>query len=103
MRTHPRVDFETEVELVLDYARVQGRTVNISVGGVFLAGSMAPEVGSKVTLLIRLPGVPDICSIPCVVRWSKIDEGVGLHFESLRPIEVWSISRIMRAAEPSVV
>jgi hypothetical protein len=101
MRDHPRAEFVIDVELALDVTRRSGRTVNISLGGAFVHAEPAPPVGERVTLIIRLPGVPDLCGIPCVVRWSKLDQGVGLQFESLRPIEVWAINNIMRSAKPA--
>jgi hypothetical protein len=101
MRDHPRAEFASDIELELEGTRLSGNSLNISPGGAFVAAKPLPAVGARVTLIIRLPGIPDVCTIPCVVRWSKVDEGVGLQFESLRPIEVWAINNVMRAAKPA--
>jgi hypothetical protein len=97
MRAQPRVQFETEVELDLGRTRLVGRTADIGQGGAFVVVNPVPPVGTSVDLLVRLPGVPDVCRIPSIVRWTRADGGVGLQFERLRPIEVWAINRIVRS------
>jgi len=98
MRAQPRIEFETEVRLGWPGRSLAGRTADISQGGVFVAVDAGPPVGTRVVLEIRLPGVPDVCHIPSIVRWSSVDRGVGLQFERLRPIEVWALNRIVRSA-----
>ena len=97
MRAQPRVEFETDVQLDIGEIALAGRTADISQGGAFVEVEPAPPIGSRVELSITLPGVPDVCRIPSVVRWVRTDKGVGLQFERLRPIEVWAINRIIRS------
>jgi hypothetical protein len=98
-RKHARLDFETPVEIVLDGAEQPGRTINISRGGVLVATEPVPAFGTRLHLKIRLPGIPDECRIPCVVRWANPGAGAGLQFEHLRAIEVWALGKLLRGIE----
>ncbi len=97
-RSHQRFSFETDVEIDIgNEEKIPGVMINISTGGAFVKTEQPLQFGTKVTFTFVLPGVPDKCIIPAIVRWNKQDEGVGLQFESLRPIEVWAINRLKRA------
>lgn len=76
-----------------------GSTINISRGGVFVRTEPLPTFGDRLVLLVELPGIPERCSIPCVVRWVKPGEGVGLQFETLRAIEVWALNRLLSRSQ----
>ncbi len=96
-RQNYRVDFNVEAELELENEPPRpGRLQNISRSGTFIQISPLPPFGQKAMLRVRLPGIPDPCEIPCIVRWTKEDSGAGLQFENLRPIEVWALNKIMR-------
>jgi hypothetical protein len=98
-RQHTRYFYSTAIEFTVGGERQTGQTINISRGGVFVATDPVPSFGAKLTLHIALPGVPGDCDIPCVVRWSKAGEGVGLQFEQLRPIEVWALNKLLRGLQ----
>jgi Tfp pilus assembly protein PilZ len=99
-RRQPRIPFEAAIEIVLeDGSKQPGQLTNISAGGTFVQTEPLPEFGQKITILVRLPGIPDECEIPSIVRWVKKDAGVGLQFEHLRPIEVWALNKIKHTAE----
>lgn len=98
-RKHARLDFAVPVEIVVDGRSQPGQSVNISRGGIFISTDPLPEFGTRLRLDIRLPGLPEPCSIPCVVRWANTGEGVGLQFELLRAIEVWALGRLLRGIE----
>jgi hypothetical protein len=98
-RQHLRIDFVSGVEIVVAGAAQGARTVNISQGGVFIETPQPPALDAKVVLRIALPGVPETCAIPCIVRWGKGDEGVGLQFENLRAIEVWAINKLLKTLQ----
>jgi Tfp pilus assembly protein PilZ len=85
------------VEIVVNGNSQPGRTVNISQGGILVETAPAPKLGDKVTLQIRLPGVADPSTIPCIVRWSKEPDGAGLQFETLRAIEVWALNKLLKS------
>ena len=73
----------------------RGTTVNISQGGALVKFPPYPAVGERVVLHIRLPGVPDDCAIPAIVRWVRDGVGAGLQFEKLRAIDVWGLNRLI--------
>jgi Tfp pilus assembly protein PilZ len=100
-RRHTRVDFGAEIEIAVDGGLQRGMAENISLGGLFVSTDPAPPVGTKVTLVISLPDVLEVCRIPSIVRWSKVDQGVGLQFERLRPIEVWAVNKLVRTLSQS--
>jgi hypothetical protein len=96
-RKHERYDFDRRVQLVFENGVAhQGRSLNFSMGGMFIEIDPLPDFGSKVTLVIDLPNVPETCNIPCIVRWTKHGSGAGVQFETVRPIEVWSLSNLVR-------
>ena len=97
-RRDTRYSYRTRIRLEYEDGSIQeGMVSNISLGGALVMTEPLPAFGQKVRLHIVLPGVPDECVIPCIVRWIKEGEGAGLQFESLRPIEVWALNRLKRA------
>ncbi len=96
-RQHARLDYEIDVKIALDDQLQHGRSINISQGGIFIDSEPAPPFGAKVLLHLDLQGVPKTCKIPCVIRWSKEGEGIGLQFEQLRAIEVWALNKLMNS------
>jgi hypothetical protein len=94
-RQYARLDFDAEIELVVGGRSQPGRSVNISQGGLFALTDPAPAFGEKIDLLISLPGVREVSRIPCIVRWSKPGDGIGLQFEQLRAIEVWALNKLV--------
>jgi hypothetical protein len=98
-RAHARHDFDVPVEVIVEGAARPGRSVNISRGGIFVLTEPLPEFGTRLQLRIRLPGIPEECQIPCVVRWAKPGEGAGLQFEGLRAIEAWALGKLLHGLE----
>jgi type IV pilus assembly protein PilZ len=78
---------------------VSGTVRDISVGGVFVQANAAPTFGSKVTLVITLPGLKSQSRLPGVVRWNKPD-GFGVQFGLLGARETHAITQLMRAQNP---
>ncbi len=96
-RKHERYTYELDVAVVFEDGETHNaKIVNFSLGGAFIDVSPPPGFGSKIKLLIDLPGVPEQSEIPCFVRWIKEGEGVGVQFEYTRPIEVWALSKLFR-------
>jgi len=96
-RQHTRLDFGTALEIHFGDRSQPGRSLNISTGGIFIDTAPLPEFGDRLTLHIKLPGIADMCGIPCIVRWKKDGEGAGLQFEKLRPIEVWALNKLVKS------
>jgi hypothetical protein len=95
-RQHVRYDFAQEVSLTIGESEQTATPLNLPRGGVFVATAPALPFGAKLLLHLRLPGIADACQVPCIVRWSKEGDGVGLQFEQLRPIEVWALGKLLR-------
>ena len=96
-RQHTRKHFSSDVELHHDGNVTQGRSINISQGGIFVDTDLLPPLGSKLVLKMRIPGAGDDCEIPCIVRWVKEGEGLGLQFEQLRAIEMWALNKLIKS------
>jgi hypothetical protein len=50
--------------------RHRGTCRNISIDGMHIDTTEPAPVGSEVIVLMRLPGIPDMATLPGVVRWS---------------------------------
>ena len=98
-RKHARIPFVADTEILLENeSPYSGEIQNISLAGAFVKTDKVLKYEEKLTLRFSLPGVTSICEIPCIVRWTKKDEGAGLQFETLRAIEVWALNKIARNA-----
>ncbi|MFO8072127.1 MAG: PilZ domain-containing protein [Polyangia bacterium] len=95
-RKHVRHDCDFEVEIAVGEDIRPGRAVNISRGGIFVRTDPVPDFGARVQLRMQLQGVRERSEIPCVVRWRKPGEGIGLQFETLRAIEAWALNKLLR-------
>ena len=96
-RKHERYAYELDVAIVFeDGEKHDARMINFSLGGAFVTIDPQPRFGSKIKLLIDLPGVPERCEISSFVRWTREGEGIGIQFEYTRPIEVWALSKLIR-------
>ena len=49
-------------------------------GGAFIASSELQDVGSALTLELRLPTSEQTFALPAVVRWARPGEGMGVQF-----------------------
>jgi Tfp pilus assembly protein PilZ len=96
-REHARLTYETPITVTADGAAETGASINISRGGLCVKTSRSYPFGAKVVLGITLPGVPQTCQIPCIVRWVSPDNAVGLQFENLRAIEAWAMNKLMHS------
>ncbi len=101
-RKHERVPYNVSVELQsADGEKFAAKMQNMSRGGAFVEVSSVLDFNSRVSLIINLPRVDDLCEIPCVVRWVKEGSGVGLQFEHLRAIELWAINHLLKEINDS--
>lgn len=91
------MNFIIDVVVAGDSGKQAGRLISISRGGAFLNTELILTVGARFTLIFDLPGLKGPSEIPCVVRWTTPDKGVGIQFERLKPIEVWSLNKLMHS------
>ena len=54
-------------------------TRNVGVGGAFIVSSLAPPVGTTLTVELTLPTTEQMFTLPSVVRWVS-DDGMGVQF-----------------------
>jgi hypothetical protein len=98
-RVHERFACELPVTLTADGRVVDGKTQNLSLGGMFV--TLGPErfaYGTKVIVKFRLPALKEPSEFAVTVRWDTA-EGVGLQFGSLRAVEVWALNELFKKAK----
>lgn len=101
-RKHNRFQYSTDIKIFLGDNRSQdGALINLSLGGAFIETTPPLPFGARVKLQVTLPGVPNACDIPCIVRWARSGRGAGLQFEQLRAIEVWALSKLIATLPPA--
>ena len=85
IRRSPRVQHELLVGVTSDEVHFSGWGTNLSAGGVFVNSHHAPPVGTKVHVLLQLPGHSE-CKLNGRVAWAQatgpgVDEpGMGIEF-----------------------
>ncbi len=84
-RRTERVHHEVMVGVTSPEGSFSGWGTNLSVGGVFVNSQHAPKVGTRVNVLLQLPGHGD-CKLKGRVAWAQasgpgVDEpGMGIEF-----------------------
>ena len=82
-RRHPRFDFVKDVGVRVGKDLIFGRTENLCREGAFVKVRARLSTDTRVGLLITVPGITEICEVPCQVRWTDDRGGAGLQFEQL--------------------
>ena len=84
-RRTARVHHEVMVGVSSDEGTFSGWWTNLSVGGVFVNSHHSPAIGTRVSVLLQLPGHSE-CKLPGRVAWAQasgpgVDEpGMGIEF-----------------------
>lgn len=95
-RSHPRTPVRVEVTCEFsDTSTLAGTAKDISVGGMFIEANTAPAFGTKLTIIIRLPGLKADSRLPAIVRWTN-PGGFGVQFGLLGARETHAINSLMR-------
>jgi len=84
-RKHPRFEFVKDVGVRIGPQLMFGRTENLCRDGAFVKVRARLQTESHVGLLLTVPGITEICEVPCEVRWTDERGGAGLKFRQLRP------------------
>jgi len=96
-RVHERHDVELPVTIIHDGQTYTGTTVNVSLGGMFVAlGQVQMPFGAPVHVKVTLPAVKEEFLLEATVRWAR-PEGVGVQFGSLRAVEVWAFNQLFKS------
>ena len=84
-RRNARVHHEVMVGVTSAEGSFSGWGTNLSVGGVFVNSQHTPKIGTRVNVLLQLPGIAE-CKLKGRVAWAKasgpgVDEpGMGIEF-----------------------
>ena len=76
------------------------RTLNVSLGGMYLLTEAQIPYGAQVKVRFRLPALTEDTLCDGTIRWTKPD-GVGVQFGSLRAIEVWALNQLFKTLSAS--
>jgi uncharacterized protein (TIGR02266 family) len=100
-RIDPRYERQLDVEVVADGKKHTSRTVNISLGGLFLDSATPLELGVTVQLRFQLPTQPEAVEVSGDVRWVVKKEGahsgIGIRFQGLRARDVWALNQFFQS------
>jgi hypothetical protein len=100
LRRYERVPFDGPVEFVAKDSNeaATGRCKDISLGGMYVQTPQALPFGTELVVRIALPGQNAPLSIPAVVRWRRMGEGMGLQFGLMGARETHAITELTRVA-----
>ncbi len=73
-----------------------GSTSDVSLGGMFIETDSPRLFGERITVKFRAGGLQQPLSAPAVVRWVEPGRGMGVQFESVRPLVVWALQQELR-------
>ncbi|HVZ71827.1 MAG TPA: PilZ domain-containing protein [Polyangia bacterium] len=101
-RIDPRYERQLDVEVVADGKKITSKTVNISLGGLFLDSNAPLEIGATVQLRFVLPTQPEAVEVAGDVRWVVKKEGahsgIGIRFQGLRARDVWALNQFFQSS-----
>lgn len=93
-RAHTRFPTRLRVSFEVDGRRVECRTRDLSLGGLFLdTTAISLPFGTALTLTLGLPLLAEPVPVRGVVRWA-VSTGMGVSFLSLRAAETWAINQL---------
>jgi uncharacterized protein (TIGR02266 family) len=96
-RTDRRYDRRVPIDVTHDGATFTTETINISLGGVFVACNRALPFGARVKLRFRVPTQSEYIEAEGDIRWAESEEGtvrgVGIRFDGLRAKDVWALNK----------
>ena len=94
-RVHQRATLDVVVHVqAKGGADWETRSVDISVGGLFLTGQSEAEIGSEVVLALELPKLGAV-ELPGFIRWTA-ERGFGVQFGLLGARETHAIGNLVR-------
>jgi len=102
-RIDPRYERQIPIEIVVEGKRLNGRSRNLSLGGMYLDALEPLAMGAAVHLRFQLPTQPEPVEVAGDVRWIVQKPGVreigmGVRFQGLRARDVWALNRFFQTA-----
>lgn len=103
LRRHPRVPLGVAVQYTARGASesATGTSRDISIGGMFIQTATPPPFGTELVVRVELPGQRAPLSLPAIVRWTRVGQGMGVQFRMLGARETYAITELTRAASPA--
>ena len=95
-RLHERFPVALDVSFEFEGRRAQGRSRDISLGGMFIETPSPLPYGTSVVIEVKLPAMNSPAKLQATVRWSG-REGMGVQFGTLRAKETWAINQLVRS------
>jgi type IV pilus assembly protein PilZ len=96
-RGHPRTALKAVVTCHRkDGTTFEGRSKDISIGGMYLESTEAVAFGTELTIEVSLPRTKGALRLPAVVRWTD-KAGFGVQFGLLGARETHAISQLIRS------
>jgi hypothetical protein len=99
LRRYQRATLDVPVEFAAKGGdeRRQGRSKDISVGGMFVFADHPLAFGVDLVVYVVLPGQKAPFALPGVVRWSRDGEGMGIQFSLMGARETHAITELTKA------
>jgi hypothetical protein len=95
-RVHERFEHEMDVTVLIDDREIKGRTINFSLGGLFIKVEEKLPFGAQAKVVLPLPALKEPATVPVTIRWVT-GEGCGVQFGSLRAVEVWALNQLFKS------
>jgi uncharacterized protein (TIGR02266 family) len=104
-RRQPRHVVEIEIGFASETNFYVGFTENLSVSGVFIATYAAKPIGTKIEVVLTLPGGTSELRVKGVVRWQRAAStdgwpGMGVQFADVSPDAEAQIRKFLSMREP---
>ncbi len=94
-RVHERFEVELDVTVLHGERELTGKTINVSLGGMFIACEESLPFGTSVKVRVTLPALKESADLPATVRWVTPD-GLGVQFGPLRAKETWAMNELVK-------
>ncbi len=95
-RVHERFEHELDVIILIEDREIKGRTINLSLGGLFMKVEDKLPFGAQAKVRLPLPALKEPATVPVTIRWVTA-EGCGAQFGSLRAVEVWALNQLFKS------
>jgi uncharacterized protein (TIGR02266 family) len=99
LRRHQRAPLDVALDYTAKGATQSqdGRSTDISLGGMFVQTPSPPPFGTELVVRLTLPGQKAPFSLAAVVRWTRAGEGMGVQFGSMGARETHAITELTKA------
>jgi uncharacterized protein (TIGR02266 family) len=104
-RRQQRYDVQIPVEFSFDGQAYEGRSRNMSIGGMFVVTDAPLPFGAKITVSFHVPTLKEPVGVDSQVRWVERQgedvTGVGVQFVGLRAKHVWGLNKFFEEQKPA--